>query len=133
MNHPDIKKRDLSSLVKAYSGGAPVSEAIVNQFEELTGQYIYNVYGMTETNSPSHIVPWGKRAPVDPESGALSVGVPVPNCVVKSSTPARSSSPDTGANRRKPNTPFATAFCIPAMLAKWMTTAGFMSSIAKRI
>jgi long-chain acyl-CoA synthetase len=95
MNHPDIKKRDLSSLVKAYSGGAPVSEAIVNQFEELTGQYIYNVYGMTETNSPSHIVPWGKRAPpshivpwgkrapVDPESGALSVGVPVPNCVMK--------------------------------------------------
>jgi long-chain acyl-CoA synthetase len=83
MNHADIKKRDLSSLVKAYSGGAPVSEAIVNQFEELTGQYIYNVYGMTETNSPSHIVPWGKRAPVDPESGALSVGVPVPNCVMK--------------------------------------------------
>ena len=83
MNHPDIKKRDLSSLIKAYSGGAPVSEAIVNQFEELTGRYIYNVYGMTETNSPSHIVPWGKRAPVDPESGALSVGVPVPNCVMK--------------------------------------------------
>jgi long-chain acyl-CoA synthetase len=83
MNHPDIKDRDLSSLVKAYSGGAPVSEAIVNQFEELTGQYIYNVYGMTETNSPSHIVPWGKRAPVDAESGALAVGVPVPNCVMK--------------------------------------------------
>ncbi len=38
---------------------------------------------MTETNSPSHIVPWGKRAPVDVESGALSVGVPVPNCVIK--------------------------------------------------
>jgi long-chain acyl-CoA synthetase len=38
---------------------------------------------MTETNSPSHIVPWGKRAPVDAESGALSAGVPVPNCVTK--------------------------------------------------
>ena len=83
MNHPDITKRNLTSFVKAYSGGAPVSEAIVKQFEELTGQYIYNVYGMTEVNSPSHIVPWGKRAPVDPESGALSVGVPVPNCVMK--------------------------------------------------
>ena len=83
MNHPDIQKRDLSSFVKAYSGGAPVSESIVRQFEELTGLYLYNVYGMTETNSPSHIVPLGKRAPVDPESGALSVGVPVPNCVVK--------------------------------------------------
>ena len=83
MNHPDIKRRDLSTFVKAYSGGAPVSEAAVNQFRELTGLYLYNVYGMTETNSPSHIVPWGKRAPVDPESGALSVGVPVPNCVIK--------------------------------------------------
>ena len=83
MNHPDIKTRTLSSFVKAYSGGAPVSEAAVNQFKELTGQYLYNVYGMTETNSPSHIVPWGKKAPVDPESGALSVGVPVQNCVMK--------------------------------------------------
>jgi len=83
MNHPDIKNRDFSSFVKAYSGGAPVSEATVNQFEELTGLYIYNVYGMTETNSPSHLVPWGNRAPVDPESGALSVGVPIPNSVIK--------------------------------------------------
>ena len=70
-------------MKKAYSGGAPVSEAIVNQFEELTGQYIHNVYGMTETNSPSHIVPLGKRAPVDADSGALAVGVPVPNCTMK--------------------------------------------------
>jgi long-chain acyl-CoA synthetase len=83
MNHPDIRKRDLSSFVKAYSGGAPVSEAVVNEFESLTGLYLYNVYGMTETNSPSHIVPWKMRAPVDPESGALSVGLPVQNCTVK--------------------------------------------------
>ena len=83
LNHPDIEKRDLSSFIKAYSGGAPVSEATVKQFKERTGLYLYNVYGMTETNSPSHIVPWGRRAPVDPESGALSVGVPVPNCIMK--------------------------------------------------
>jgi len=83
VNHPDIEKRDLRSLVKAYSGGAPVSDALVKRFEEKTGLYIYNVYGMTETNSPSHIVPWGMRAPVDPESGALSVGLPVPNCVAR--------------------------------------------------
>ena len=83
LNHPDIKKRDLKSFTKAYSGGAPVSEATVNQFEEATGLYLYNVYGMTETNSPSHIVPWGTKAPVDLESGALSVGVPVPGCIMK--------------------------------------------------
>jgi len=83
MNHADINTRDLSSLVKAYSGGAPVSEAIVTQFEKITGRYIYNAYGMTETNSPSHLVPLGKRAPVDADSGALAVGLPVPNCVMK--------------------------------------------------
>jgi len=83
MNHQDIKKRDLSNFVKAYSGGAPVSPATVDQFQKLTGLYIYNAYGMTETNSPSHLVPWGKRAPVDPDSGALSVGVPIPNSIIK--------------------------------------------------
>jgi len=80
-NHPDIEKRDLSSFVKAYSGGAPVSKAVVDHFEELTGLRLHNVYGMTETNSPSHITPLGQQGPVDAESGAVSVGVPVPNSV----------------------------------------------------
>ncbi len=80
-NHPDIKQRNLSSFVKAYSGGAPVSKAVVDDFEELTGLRLHNVYGMTETNSPSHITPLGQEGPVDEESGAVSVGVPVPNSV----------------------------------------------------
>lgn len=83
MNDPDVSRRDLSRFVKAYSGGAPVSNALVDQFTELTGCYLHNVYGMTETNSPSHIVPLGKKAPVDPGSGALSVGLPVPNSISK--------------------------------------------------
>jgi long-chain acyl-CoA synthetase len=81
MNHPEVKNRDLSSFSKSYSGGAPVSSALVDQFTELTGGYLHNVYGMTETNSPSHIVPLGKKAPVDQESGALSVGLPVPSSI----------------------------------------------------
>ena len=83
MNHDDIKRRDISSFKKAYSGGAPISSAIVERFEKLTGLYIYNVYGMTETTSPSHITPLGMRSPVDSVSGALSVGVPIPNSIVK--------------------------------------------------
>ncbi|RJR25915.1 MAG: long-chain fatty acid--CoA ligase [Desulfobacteraceae bacterium] len=83
LNHSDIRRRNISSFVKAYSGGAPVSEAVARQFQEVAGLYLYIVYGMTETNSPSHIVPWKTRAPVDPSSGALSVGLPVQNCVVK--------------------------------------------------
>ena len=34
-----------------------------------TGLYIHNIYGLTETNSPSHAVPLGKKAPVDPTRG----------------------------------------------------------------
>ena len=77
-NHPDVARRNLTSLRKVWSGGAPVSPAIVHRFREMTGAYIHNIYGMTETTSPSHAVPLGVEAPVDPTTGALAIGVPVP-------------------------------------------------------
>ena len=80
MNAPGSEESDLSSLVKCYSGGAPIPPSVAEQFEEKFGIYIHNAYGLTESNSPTHFVPWGTHAPVDEESGALSVGVPVPNC-----------------------------------------------------
>ncbi len=80
MGAPDSDGRDLSSLVKCYSGGAPIAPSITERFEEKFGVYIHNIYGLTESNSPTHATPYGSRAPVDEESGALSVGVPVPNC-----------------------------------------------------
>jgi long-chain acyl-CoA synthetase len=79
LHHPDAGRRDLSSLRKAYSGGAPIAPSDVEQFRTVTGVYIHNIYGLTETTSPSHGVPLGQEAPVDPDSGALSIGVPVPN------------------------------------------------------
>ena len=82
-NDPSVAAADLSSLTKAYSGGAPIAPSIVERFEREVGPYIRNVYGLTETTSPSHAVPFGRRAPVDPASGALSVGVPVFNTVVR--------------------------------------------------
>ncbi|MGH3411127.1 MAG: AMP-binding protein, partial [Streptosporangiaceae bacterium] len=75
-NDPSISGCDLSSLTKVYSGGAPIAPSIVERFEREAGPYIHNIYGLTETTSPSHAVPFGRRAPVDPASGALSVGVP---------------------------------------------------------
>jgi len=83
LNYPDIKTRNLSSMKKIYSGGAPVSPVIVENFQEITGAYIHNIYGLTETTSPSHATPLGARAPVDPDSGALAVGVPVPNTICR--------------------------------------------------
>jgi long-chain acyl-CoA synthetase len=83
LNHADARTRDLSSLEKVYSGGAPIPAATVDAFEETFGAYIHNIYGLTETTSPSHAVPLDRRAPVDESSGALSVGVPVFNTVVR--------------------------------------------------
>jgi long-chain acyl-CoA synthetase len=83
LNHKDAGERDLSSLEKVYSGGAPIPSATVEAFERTCGAYIHNIYGLTETTSPSHAVPLDRRAPVDESSGALSVGVPVFNTVVR--------------------------------------------------
>jgi long-chain acyl-CoA synthetase len=77
LNDDEAGKRDLSALTKIGSGGAPIAPSTVDAFEEKFGAYIHNIYGLTETTSPSHATPWGRRAPVDETSGALSVGVPV--------------------------------------------------------
>ncbi|HZZ49764.1 MAG TPA: AMP-binding protein [Pseudonocardia sp.] len=76
-------KDDFSSFRMLYSGGAAIAPAVTDRFEAQTGLYIHNIYGLTETTSPTHAVPLGARAPVDPNSGALSVGVPVFNTVVR--------------------------------------------------
>jgi long-chain acyl-CoA synthetase len=78
LNHPDSNKYNLTSLTKAYSGGAPVSPGTVNKFEETLGLTIYNVYGLTESASPATFTPLGLSGPVDQESGALSVGLIIP-------------------------------------------------------
>jgi len=83
MNEPTAGRYDVSSFRKLYTGGAPVAPATVEAFERQFGAYIHNVYGLTETTSPSHAVPMDARAPVDPTSGALSVGVPVFNTIVR--------------------------------------------------
>ncbi|GAB3289547.1 AMP-binding protein [Parasphingorhabdus pacifica] len=77
MNSPEGSKEDLASLKKIYSGGAPIPPSTVRAFQEHFGHYIHNIYGLTETTSPSHAVPLGADAPVDQASGALSIGVPV--------------------------------------------------------
>jgi long-chain acyl-CoA synthetase len=83
MNHETAASRDLSSLRNVFSGGAPVAPAVVEAFEKRFGTYIRNAYGLTETTSPSHLGPLTRRAPVDPGSGALSIGVPVFDTVAR--------------------------------------------------
>jgi long-chain acyl-CoA synthetase len=83
MNAPNARRDALATLTKIYSGGAPIPPSTVTAFSDTFGQYIHNIYGLTETTSPSHAVPLGGEAPVDQASGALSVGVPVYNTVVR--------------------------------------------------
>ncbi|TQS47047.1 class I adenylate-forming enzyme family protein [Cryptosporangium phraense] len=80
---PDATPDDFASLKVVYSGGAPIAPAVRDRIKAQTGLNIHNIYGLTETNSPSHGVPLGADAPVDPASGALSIGVPVFNTLAR--------------------------------------------------
>ena len=82
MNHADATPEQMASVKKIYSGGAPIPPAVVDAFAGKFGHYVHNIYGLTETSSPTHGTPLGAAAPVDPNSGALSVGVPVPGAEV---------------------------------------------------
>lgn len=81
MNHPSATRAKLASMTKIYSGGAPIPPSVVVDFRKIFGHYIHNGYGLTETNSPTHVVPLSREAPVDPASGALAIGVPVYNTI----------------------------------------------------
>lgn len=78
-----VRKQDLASLTKTFSGGAAIAPATREQIRDQLGLDVHQAYGLTETTSPSHIQPLGVPAPVDDVSGALSVGVPVFNTVVR--------------------------------------------------
>lgn len=83
MNNQQVHRDQLASLRAIYSGGAPIPPSTVNAFRERFGHYIYNIYGLTETTSAVLAVPRSQEAPVDAGSGALSVGVPVPDTSVE--------------------------------------------------
>jgi long-chain acyl-CoA synthetase len=76
MNYPGDNRSKLATMTRIYSGGAPIPPSVVTQFREKFGHYIHNGYGLTETNSPTHAVPLHREAPVDSNSGALSIGIP---------------------------------------------------------
>jgi long-chain acyl-CoA synthetase len=72
INHPDLKKTDMSCIRGAFSGSAPLPVEVIRAFERLTGAVIVEGYGMTETAPVTHANPF--------RSGARkvgSIGVPV--------------------------------------------------------
>jgi long-chain acyl-CoA synthetase len=78
MNQPDATHAHFASFDRLYSGGAPIAPAVVEAFARRFGRSIRSSYGMTELTAPSHLAPAEGPIPVDPRSGALSVGIPTP-------------------------------------------------------
>jgi long-chain acyl-CoA synthetase len=83
-----LEKHDISSLTKLYTGGAPTPASVLDEWHARTGARIHPMYGLTEATSPTHMTPYGAVPPVDPHTGALSIGVPVCSTAVKVVTDA---------------------------------------------
>jgi long-chain acyl-CoA synthetase len=88
LNSDAMKTANLSGLTKVYTGGAPTPPGVLAEWHERTGVRIQPMYGLTEATSPTHMTPHGQIPPVDPRTGAMSVGVPVFNTDVRVVTDA---------------------------------------------
>jgi long-chain acyl-CoA synthetase len=82
MNHKDATREHFSSFEYLYSGGAPIPPAVIDAFAQRFERSIRTSYGITELTAPSHLAPKEGAIPVDPNSGALSIGVPIPGVAV---------------------------------------------------
>jgi len=72
LNHPNIKKTDMSCIKGAFSGSAPLPVEVIHDFEKMTGATIVEGFGMTETSPATHINPFSGGA-----RKVGSVGVPI--------------------------------------------------------
>ena len=73
LNHPDIKKFDLSSIEACLSGSAPLPLEVQEQFEKITGGKLVEGYGLTETSPVTHAnLIWSERV-------TGSIGLPWPD------------------------------------------------------
>ncbi len=74
LNHPDIAKYDLSSIVACLSGSAPLPVEVQEKFEQITGGKLVEGYGLTESSPVTHAnFVWAN------ERIKGSVGVPWPD------------------------------------------------------
>jgi long-chain acyl-CoA synthetase len=72
LNHPDLKKTDMSCIKGAFSGSAPLPVEVIHDFEKATGAVIVEGFGMTETTPVTHVNPFHGGA-----RKVGSIGVPI--------------------------------------------------------
>ncbi|MHA1386000.1 MAG: AMP-binding protein [Candidatus Helarchaeota archaeon] len=77
-NHPDFRKRDLTSLNNVITSGAALAPAIAKQWEEVAGVQVRQGYGLTECSPGTHLQPqrWAKWVPD-------SIGLPILDTDIK--------------------------------------------------
>jgi long-chain acyl-CoA synthetase len=72
LNHPDLKKTQMSCIKGAFSGSAPLPVEVIHEFEKATGAVIVEGFGMTETTPVTHINPFAGGA-----RKVGSIGLPI--------------------------------------------------------
>jgi len=77
LNHPKLKKYNISSIKGCFSGAAPLPVEVIKSFEEITGSQICEGYGLSETSPVVTINPWGGKTKVG------SIGLPLPDTDIK--------------------------------------------------
>lgn len=76
MNNNKVLTKQLQSLNRVYTGGAPVPAILATQFQKRFGLSLRNCYGLTESTALAISVPPTMATPVGPD-GAFSIGIPV--------------------------------------------------------
>ncbi|MFZ5597078.1 MAG: long-chain-fatty-acid--CoA ligase [Bacillota bacterium] len=77
INHPDVDKINLKSIKACISGSAPLPIEVVQKFEELTGGYLVEGFGLSEASPVTHCNPLKGTRKVG------SIGLPMPDTVCK--------------------------------------------------
>lgn len=77
LQHPDLKKTDMSCYKVLTSGGSSLPVEVLKKFKELTGADINEGFGMTETSPQTHLNPFGGL------NKPGSIGLPYPDTDVR--------------------------------------------------
>jgi long-chain acyl-CoA synthetase len=74
LNHPNVKKTDMTSIKGCFSGSAPLPVEVIKSFEKATGATIVEGFGLTETTPVTHVNPFAGGA-----RKVGSIGIPLPD------------------------------------------------------
>ena len=77
MNHPDLKKYDISSLINCACGSSPLPPEVLERFENSTGCRVLDNYGLTETTPGLIMSPYGGTRKLG------AAGIPIPDTDLK--------------------------------------------------